>query len=119
MYGLKQVSVLAYQHLSKLLNEGGYKQLLSSIGMWKHETRKTLFCLCVDDFSVKYFSKEDIQHLHDTIATEYTCKIDWKRENFLGYTIDWNNKKGYVDISMTDYIRNALKKLLYTTKVYP
>ena len=73
----------------------------------------------MDDFGVKYFSKEDVQHLHDTIATEYTCKIDWKGENFLGYTIKWNYQKGYVDISMPDYIRNALKKLLYKTKVYP
>ena len=87
--------------------------------MWKHETRDTIFCLCVDDFGVKYFSKEDVQHLHDTIATEYTCKIDWKGENFLGYTIKWDYEKGHVDISMPDYIRNALKKLLYKTKVYP
>ena len=65
MYGLKQASVLAYQHLSKLLIDGGYKQILGSLGMWKHETRQTLFCLCVDDFGVKYFSKEDVQHLHE------------------------------------------------------
>ena len=114
MYGLKQASVLAYQHLSKLLNDGGYKQILGSLGMWKHETRDTIFCLCVDDFGVKYFSKEDVQHLHDTIATEYTCKIDWKGENFLGYTIKWDYEKGHVDISMPDYIRNALKN--YSTK---
>ena len=85
--------------------------------MWKHETRDTIFCLCVDDFDVKYFSKEDVQHLHDTIATEYTCKIDWKGENFLGYTIKWDYEKGHVDISMPDYIRNALEKLLYKAKI--
>ena len=78
MYGLKQASVLAYQYLSKLLTDGEYTQILGSLGMWKHETRKTLFCLCVGDFGMTYFSQEDVQHLHDTIATEFTCKIDWK-----------------------------------------
>ena len=66
----------------------------------------------MDDFGATYFSKEDIQHLHDTLTKEYIYKVDWKGENFLGYTIDCNYEKGYVNISMPDYIRNALKKLL-------
>ena len=52
MYGLKQASVLAHQNLTKLLTEGGYEHILGSLGMWKHITRKTIFCLCVDDFGV-------------------------------------------------------------------
>ena len=119
MYGLKQASVLAYQNLTKLLTDGGYQHIVGSLGMWKHKTRKTLFCLCVDDFGVKYYSKEDVQHLHDTIAKEYTCKIDWTGKNFLGYTLNWNYDKGYVDISIPDYIRNALKRLGYNVSVTP
>ena len=104
MYGLKQASVLAYQNLIKLLTDGGYQHIVGSLGMWKHKTRKTIFCLCVDDFGVKYFSKEDVQHLHDSIAMEYTCKIDWTGEHFIGYKINWNYDKGYVDINIPDYI---------------
>ena len=83
MYGLKQASVLAYQHLSKLLTDGGYTQILGSLGMCKHETCKTLFCIYVDDFGVKYVSKEDMQHLQNTITKECTCKLDRKGKNSL------------------------------------
>ena len=53
----------------KAAYRGGYEHILGSLGMWKHKTRKTIFCLCIDDFGITYFSKEDVQHLHDTIAT--------------------------------------------------
>ena len=68
MYGLRQESSLAYQYLSTLLIDGGYKQILESLGMWKQKSRKTLFCLCVENFGVKYHSKVDVQNLYDTIA---------------------------------------------------
>ena len=88
MYGLKQASVLAYQNLTKLLTDGDYQHIMGSLGMWKHKIRNTLFCLCVDDFGVKCYSKEDVQYLHDTIAKQYTCKIYWTVENFPGYKIN-------------------------------
>ena len=88
MYDLKQASVLAYQNLTKLLTNGGYQHIVESLGMQKHKTRKTHFCLCVDDFGVKYCSKEDVQHLHDTHEKKYTCKIEWTGEKILGYKIN-------------------------------
>ena len=104
MYDLKQASVLAYQNLTKLLTDGGYEHILVSLGMWKYRTRKTIFCLCVDDVGVKYFSKEDVKHLHDTLAKEYNCKIDWSGENFIGYKVNWDYERGFIDISIPDYI---------------
>ena len=97
--------MLAYQNISTLLKAGDYQPIIGSLGICKHKTRKTLFCLCVDDFGVKYYSKENVQHLHDTIAEQYTFKIDWSGNNFIGYKIDWNYEKGYVDISMPEYIK--------------
>ena len=44
-------------------------------------------------------------------------RLEWK--NFLGLHLDWNFDKGYVDISMPDYVSNALKRLQHTIKVYP
>ena len=119
MYGLKQAFVLTYQKLSKLLTNGGYDQISGSLGMRKHKTRKTLFCLCVDDFGVTYYAKKEVQHLHDLIAKEYKCNIDWNGRNFLGYTIYWNYGKGYVNISMREYVTNALKILLYKPLISP
>lgn len=61
MYGLKQVAILAFDNnLVKNLSKNGYSPMPNTIGMWEHITRKTKFCLCVDDFGVKsYHSKED------------------------------------------------------------
>ena len=33
--------------------------------------------------------------------------------------LTWNHDKGYVDLSMPDYIRHALEKLHYVTKTFP
>ena len=82
MYGLKQAAVLAYQNLSKLLITAGYYPITNSQGMWKHVTKPTIFCLCVDDFGVKYCNKGDIQHLIDALSKQYTCTIDWTGQNF-------------------------------------
>ena len=101
MYGLKQAALLAYEFLSTLLKDAGYTPLVGTLGLWKHKSRKTIFCLCVDDFGVKYYSKEDILHLQDTISKQYTCKIDWSGSNFLGFTLKWNYEAGYVDESGT------------------
>ena len=73
----------------------------------------------MDDFGVKYYSKNDLQHLHQAISQQYTCKIDEKRNNFLGFTLDWNYDKGYVDVSMPNYVKEALVKLQYKLKQVP
>ena len=44
----------------------------------------------MDDFGVKYFFKEDVQHLHDTIIKQYTFNIDCSGKYFIGSKIDWN-----------------------------
>ena len=69
MYGLKQAAVLAYTQVSSLLKKAGYQPIVGSLGMWKHSTRKTLFCLCVDDFGIKYYDKEDILHLENALKS--------------------------------------------------
>ena len=87
--------------------------------MWKHKKYKTIFYLCVDDFGVNYFSKEDVQHVYDTLAKEYTYKIDWTSEHFIDYMINWNYDRGFVDISMPDYVKSTLKILLYKVCITP
>ena len=87
--------------------------------MWKHNSRPTVFSLCVDDFGVKYYSTEDVQHLVNAIEKQYTCKVDWSGKNFLGLHLNWNYDKNYVDISMPEYVSNALKRLQHTIKVHP
>ena len=80
------------------------------MSLWTHTTRRTKFCLCVDDFGVKYFSKEDALHLIDALKQGYPTSVDWDGKNYCGYTFDWNYEKGYVDVSMPTYIPKMLRK---------
>ena len=66
MYGLKQAAILAYKQLVKNLKQYGYEPIEGTTGLWHHESRPTKFALCVDDFGVKYFSKDDAEHLINT-----------------------------------------------------
>ena len=58
--------------------------------------------MCVDDFSIKYWSKEDAEHLCNAIGASH-----------------WNYKLGYVDISILKAILSILKKLNHILKVSP
>ena len=119
MYGLKQAAVLAHGALSKILKEEGYEKIEGSLGMWKHTTRKTAFCLCIDDFKVIYYSKTDIDHLLTTLQKVYDVTVDWSGKHFLGYMLDWIYEKGFVDLSMPGYIKELLLKLQYQVKKHP
>ena len=119
MYGLKQAAILAYKHLVNLLAPHGYHPCPNTTGLWKHETRPTKFCLCVDDFGVKYFSQADADHLLDALKQHYKISVDLEGKNYCGLTMDWNYQQGYVDISMPKYIPAMLKKLQHPSPKKP
>ena len=119
MYGLKQAAILAYEFLTQTLLKTGYHPIKTTLGLSKHETQCTIFCLCVDNFGVKYYNMDDHNHLRNTLETEYVCKIDMTGSNFLGFTLYWHYKEGYVDLSIPGYVPAALKRLQYILTVYP
>jgi hypothetical protein len=119
MYGLKQAAILAYQQLVTFLTPAGYMPVPNTTGMWKHRTRKTVFCICVDDFGIKYFNKDDIDHLLGTLEKHYTVTTDWTGRNYCGLTIDWEYNKQYVDISMPGYIEKVLHKYQHPKPAKP
>ena len=119
MYGLKQAAVLAYKQLCSHLKKHDYHLIEGSNCMFRHKTRKTVFCLCVDDFGIKYFNKDDAQHLIGALKEKYEGTEDWSGKHFCGYKIDWNYTDGYVDISMPGYVKAALQRLNYSPKNYP
>ena len=73
MYGLKQAAILVYNEVSTLLKKAGYQTIMDSLGMWKYHTRRKLLCLGVDDFGIKYYDKDDIQHLENALKPQYTA----------------------------------------------
>ena len=67
MYCLKQATVLAYNQRVKHLSHHGYTPCPFTAGLWIHCTQRTKFCLCVNDFGIKYFSADDKDHFLSTL----------------------------------------------------
>ena len=111
MYGLKEAGVIAFDQIVRKLKRFGYKPMSQTPGLWKHTSRRTAFTLCVDNFGVHYFSKDDTGHLIDAIRATYECSIDWEGTQYCCLTLAWNYPEEYVDISMPGYVKKALKKL--------
>ena len=96
MYGLKQAAILAYEQLVEHLDNYGYEPVIGTSCIFCHRTRRTVFCLCVDNFGVKYFSKDNLDHLLNALQAKYTVTTDMKGEHFCGLTFKWNYEEGYV-----------------------
>ena len=69
-------------------------------------------CLCVDNFGIKYYSKDDAQHLLNAIGSNYQYTTDRAGENYCGLTLEWN-------YSVSGYLEKALKRLHHKQKVSP
>ena len=90
MYGLKQAAILAYENLCKKLHPTGYRPIVGNAGIFYHIQKPTKFCFCVDDFGIKYYNKQDAQHLLDTLGKHYKYSVDWTGNDFCGLHYDWN-----------------------------
>ena len=119
MYGLPQAAILAYEQLCAHLKTAGYHPIPGTSGMFKHVTRPTVFCLCVDDFGIKYFSRDDAIHLIQTLSTKYDCSIDWTGANFCGLHYKWNYHERFVDVSLPSYVKKALQRLQHVPPSSP
>ena len=62
-YGLEEAGCVAFQNLVKNLAPFGYEPMPCTSGLWHHNTRHTTFTLSVDDFSIKHFNQDDLDHL--------------------------------------------------------
>ena len=73
----------------------------------------------MDDFGIKYYSKDDDQHLINAIGRNYQYTTDWTRRSYCGLTLDWNYPAGYIDMSMPGYLEKYLKRLQDKQRVTP
>ena len=110
MYGLKQAALLAYNNLIKNLKQDGYYPIPHTDSYWRHEKYPTIFCLCVDDFGVKYFCKSELNHLINSLLKNYKISTDYSGNNYCGLTIEWNYAQEYVNKLMPEYVTKVLKK---------
>ena len=110
MYGLPQAGILAQELLEKRMANDGYKQSKIIPGLWTHATRQTTFTLVVDDFGVKYSSKDDAQHLINALQEHYQITIDWTGGKYIGITLDWDYAGRKVHLTMPNYLAKALER---------
>lgn len=119
MYGLPQATILAYEQLCAHLKTAGYISITGTSGMFKHVTRPTIFFLCVDDFGIKYFSKDDAKHLISTLRAKYDCSVDWSGTNFCELNYNWNYDEHFVDVSLPNYVQKVLQRLQHLPPTTP
>ncbi len=111
IYGLPQAGILSQQKLIQHLNFHGYTECPHTSCLFQHATRNTKFTLVVDDFAVKYDSKEDADHLLNALSQIYTLRTDWNASLYLGMKIVYTHGSPTLTISMPSYVPAALKTL--------
>ena len=111
MYGLPQAGILANRLLKQHLSKHSYYEVAHTPGLWKHISHPISFTLVVDDFGIKYISKDHVNHLLAALQEHYTLDIDWAGKLYCGITLDWDYENGTVDISMPGYIKKLLQCL--------
>ena len=84
MYELKQAAKLARDQLVATLKPYGYYPTTESQNIWAHVSRPIIFCLCVDDFGIKYFSQEDADYLLTALRSAYEVTVDSTGDFFAG-----------------------------------
>jgi hypothetical protein len=119
MYGLPQAGRLAYLKLLDNLQSHGYVKAGLTPGLFKHQTRKTIFSLVVDDFGVKYANLDDANHLITSLQQHYPITVDWTGKIFLGIHLNWKYQLGEVDLSLPGYVKRALVRFLHKMSKVP
>jgi hypothetical protein len=64
--------------------------------------------LPVDDFGVKYVSREHAEHLYQALCKHYKVTTDWTHECYIGIHLRWDYINHQVHLFMPGYVRKAL-----------
>jgi len=81
IYGLKEAGIIAY--IVKNLAPFGHSPLCRIPRVWKQESRKTTFILCVDDFDIKYFNIGDAANINNSISRSLPKSANHRHSNSL------------------------------------
>ena len=108
MYGLPQVGLIAQQLLEKLLNKKGCKQRNITQGFQTHDWCLIFSALFIDDFGVKYVSKQHADHLMTVLRKYYKISRDWRGKRYLDLDLDWDYDNHKVHLSILGYVAEAL-----------
>ena len=110
IYGLPQAGILANKLLQERLHPHGYYEVPHTPGLWKHIACPISFTLVVDDFSIKYISREHVDHLLEVLKKHYKLAEDRKGELYCGIKLKWDYVNQHVGISMPGYVQKPVDR---------
>ena len=87
-YGLPQSGKLANDLLRTRLNNAGYYEAATTMGLWRHKWRPIICALVVDDFGIEYVGEQHVQHLQKVLQEHYKITTDWEGAKFLDIHIE-------------------------------
>ena len=93
MCGLSQSGRLAKDLLTECLPFKVYFQCTQIPLIWIHKLYPILFSLVVENFGVKYVSKEHSDHLISDIKELYPVAEDWVGRLYYSITLNWDYRK--------------------------
>lgn len=102
--------MLGRENIIKVLKPFVYSPDPLSPNLWAHHTRPITFCLCVDDFGVKYYTADALNHLFMALISTFTISVDDNGKKYCGLTLSWNYEQGFVDGSMSQFINSTLTR---------
>ena len=100
MYGLPQSGSNSHDEIEQRLNKEGYFKSPLVPALWKHNKRPTQLVLVVNDFGIKYFTIDDLNHLKDTLKQYYDVKLNPEGKEFVKINLDWDYTNKKVHLSM-------------------
>ena len=87
VYEFIRKSFIYYNQLISHMDPHSYYFVPFTTGLWDNKTRRKTFCLCVDDFGVKYLNRYDADYLLEYLKKNLEISIDWEGRNYFGLTI--------------------------------
>ncbi len=63
--------------------------------------------MIVDNFGIKYFTMEDLDHLINTLKKYYDVKVDPEGKELVKIELDWDYKNRKVHLSMKPYLNKS------------
>ena len=73
--------MLANDLLRTRLNNDGYYETTTTLGLWRHKWRPIMFVLLVDDFGIDYVGENHLRHLRTVLTNHYTITEDLYETN--------------------------------------
>lgn len=111
IYGHPEAGRLWQQTLVRdCLTPAGFKALPSSPCLFANEDKTVVFSLVVDDFFIKYRTREAAEPLLVALKKLYTITTDEEAEKYLGLTIDWDKGRS-VSLSLPGYISQLIASI--------